>query len=94
MVAGERWVLGMGLLSRTTTSSPSCSSAASSRSSARPSGGRCTAGPSSGGYLQSGQLATVQAWLDALPEPIVAEHPALSLARAWVALDSGDLPRA
>jgi LuxR family transcriptional regulator, maltose regulon positive regulatory protein len=40
--------------------------------------------------LQRGRIATVLRRLDALPAGVVAGHPELSLARAWVAVDSGD----
>src|SRR6185437_14497571 len=36
-----------------------------------------------------GELATVDRWLDALPEARIAQAPDLSLARAWVAMDRG-----
>ena len=36
-----------------------------------------------------GQLATVDRWLDDLPERAVLAEPELCLARAWVLLDSG-----
>lgn len=38
-----------------------------------------------------GRLSTVTGWLDALPPETVSGNPQLSLARAWVALDSGHL---
>ncbi|BBX33257.1 transcriptional regulator [Mycolicibacterium mageritense DSM 44476 = CIP 104973] len=38
-----------------------------------------------------GRLSTVSGWLDVLPSEIVAHNARLSLARAWVALDSGHL---
>jgi LuxR family maltose regulon positive regulatory protein len=41
-----------------------------------------------------GRLSTVSGWLDALPREIVSDNPRLSLARAWVALDSGHLDAA
>jgi LuxR family transcriptional regulator, maltose regulon positive regulatory protein len=37
--------------------------------------------------FNQGRLATVAAWLDALPEEAVAGDPRLSIARAWLALD-------
>jgi LuxR family transcriptional regulator, maltose regulon positive regulatory protein len=40
--------------------------------------------------LQSGRSATVSRWLDALPAELVASDPRLCLARAWLALDSGE----
>jgi LuxR family maltose regulon positive regulatory protein len=36
-----------------------------------------------------GELATVDRWLDDLPEPIVAATPDLCLARAWALMDRG-----
>jgi LuxR family transcriptional regulator, maltose regulon positive regulatory protein len=36
-----------------------------------------------------GELATVDRWLDELPEAIVSGDPDLALARAWVAMDRG-----
>jgi len=36
-----------------------------------------------------GELATVDRWLDELPEAIVSSEPDLALARAWVAMDRG-----
>jgi LuxR family maltose regulon positive regulatory protein len=41
-----------------------------------------------------GRLSTVSGWLDVLPPEIVSGTPRLSLARAWVALDSGHLDEA
>lgn len=38
-----------------------------------------------------GRLSTVSGWLGVLPPELVASNPRLSLARAWVALDSGHL---
>ncbi len=38
-----------------------------------------------------GRLSTVSGWLDVLPPETVSGNPRLSLARAWVALDSGRL---
>jgi LuxR family maltose regulon positive regulatory protein len=38
-----------------------------------------------------GRLSTVSGWLDMLPSETVSSNPRLSLARAWVALDSGHL---
>ncbi len=38
-----------------------------------------------------GRLSTVSGWLDVLPPETVSGDPRLSLARAWVALDSGHL---
>jgi LuxR family maltose regulon positive regulatory protein len=38
-----------------------------------------------------GRLSTVSGWLDVLPPETVSGNPRLSLARAWVALDSGHL---
>ena len=38
-----------------------------------------------------GRLSTVSGWLDVLPPETVSSNPRLSLARAWVALDSGHL---
>ncbi len=43
-------------------------------------------------YLQHGQLATVQGWLDALPA--TAGGPAVALARGWTAQNRGDLAAA
>jgi LuxR family transcriptional regulator, maltose regulon positive regulatory protein len=40
--------------------------------------------------LQSGRSVTVVRWLDALPPDLVKSDPRLSLARAWLALDSGE----
>ena len=40
--------------------------------------------------LQSGRGASVVRWLDALPAEAVAGDPRLCLARAWLALDSGE----
>jgi LuxR family maltose regulon positive regulatory protein len=40
--------------------------------------------------LQSGRAATVVRWLDALSPDIVTGDPRLCLARAWLALDSGE----
>ncbi|HSJ74541.1 MAG TPA: hypothetical protein VK904_09500, partial [Miltoncostaeaceae bacterium] len=40
-------------------------------------------------YFNMGRLATVTAWLDDLPEEVVADSPALAVARAWVAMDLG-----
>jgi LuxR family maltose regulon positive regulatory protein len=42
------------------------------------------------GLLQSGRSATVLRWLDALPADTVTRDPRLCLARAWLALDSGE----
>jgi LuxR family transcriptional regulator, maltose regulon positive regulatory protein len=36
-----------------------------------------------------GELATVDRWLDELPEAVVSGEPGLALARAWVAMDRG-----
>ncbi len=44
-------------------------------------------------YLQHGQAATVQAWLDALPATAAA-RPGLALARGWTAQNRGDLAAA
>jgi LuxR family transcriptional regulator, maltose regulon positive regulatory protein len=41
-------------------------------------------------WLQTGRSATVTRWLDALPEEVVVGDPRLCLARAWLALDSGE----
>jgi LuxR family maltose regulon positive regulatory protein len=41
------------------------------------------------GPFNRGELATVDRWLDELPERIVERDPDLRLARAWVAMDSG-----
>ncbi len=41
-----------------------------------------------------GRLSTVSGWLDVLPAETVSGNPRLSLARAWVALDSGHLDEA
>jgi LuxR family maltose regulon positive regulatory protein len=41
-------------------------------------------------WLQTGRSATVTRWLDALPADMVASDPRLCLARAWLALDSGE----
>ena len=40
--------------------------------------------------LQRGRGATVLRWLDALPPDVVTRDPRLCLARAWLALDSGE----
>lgn len=40
--------------------------------------------------LQRGRAATVIRWLEALPADMVAGDPRLCLARAWLALDSGE----
>ena len=40
--------------------------------------------------LQSGRAATVVRWLDALAPDVVTGDPRLCLARAWLALDSGE----
>ena len=40
--------------------------------------------------LQRGRSATALRWLDSLPEELVASDPRLCLARAWLALDSGE----
>ena len=40
--------------------------------------------------LQSGRAATVVRWLDALAPDVVTSDPRLCLARAWLALDSGE----
>ena len=40
--------------------------------------------------LQSGRSATVARWLDMLPVKLVTGDPRLGLARAWLALDSGE----
>ena len=42
------------------------------------------------GSLQSGRGATVLRWLDALSPDVVTSDPRLCLARAWLALDSGE----
>ena len=42
--------------------------------------------------FNQGRLATVSAWLDALPERQVVGDARLAIARAWLALDSGLLP--
>jgi LuxR family maltose regulon positive regulatory protein len=44
--------------------------------------------------FNAGQLDTVRAWLHALPGDLVAGHAGLSIARVWVALDSGRLDEA
>src|SRR4051794_3104821 len=41
--------------------------------------------------FNAGQLETVRAWLHALPGELVAASAGLSIARVWVALDSGRL---
>ena len=41
-------------------------------------------------WLQTGRSATVIRWLDALPGDMVRSDPRLCLARAWLALDSGE----
>jgi LuxR family transcriptional regulator, maltose regulon positive regulatory protein len=41
--------------------------------------------------FNAGQMATVRAWLDRLPDELVAEDPRLSVARVWIELDSGRL---
>ena len=41
-------------------------------------------------WLQTGRSATVIRWLDALPDEMVRTDPRLCLARAWLALDSGE----
>jgi LuxR family maltose regulon positive regulatory protein len=41
-------------------------------------------------WLQTGRSATMMRWLDALPSGTVASDPRLCLARAWLALDSGE----
>jgi LuxR family maltose regulon positive regulatory protein len=41
-------------------------------------------------WLQTGRSATVTRWLDALPQELVVNDPRLCLARAWLALDSGE----
>ena len=41
-------------------------------------------------WLQTGRGATVTRWLDALPADVVTSDPRLCLARAWLALDSGE----
>jgi LuxR family maltose regulon positive regulatory protein len=41
-------------------------------------------------WLQTGRSATVTRWLDALPQDLVERDPRLCLARAWLALDSGE----
>lgn len=41
-------------------------------------------------WLQTGRSATVTRWLDALPADVVTSDPRLCLARAWLALDSGE----
>ena len=41
-------------------------------------------------WLQTGRSATVIRWLDALPAETVLGDPRLCLARAWLALDSGE----
>jgi len=40
--------------------------------------------------LQNGRAATVVRWLHTLPDGLVRQDPRLCLARAWVALDSGE----
>jgi LuxR family maltose regulon positive regulatory protein len=40
-------------------------------------------------FFNQGRLATVSAWLDQLPESLVADDPRLCVARAWLALDLG-----
>jgi LuxR family transcriptional regulator, maltose regulon positive regulatory protein len=42
-------------------------------------------------FFNQGRLATVAAWLDALPEPAVQSDPRLCVARAWLAMDAGRL---
>jgi LuxR family maltose regulon positive regulatory protein len=41
-------------------------------------------------WLQTGRGATVTRWLDAMPGDLVTGDPRLCLARAWLALDSGE----
>jgi LuxR family maltose regulon positive regulatory protein len=45
-------------------------------------------------YFNQGRLATVSAWLDALPPEAVTADAALCSARAWIALDLGRLEEA
>jgi LuxR family transcriptional regulator, maltose regulon positive regulatory protein len=45
-------------------------------------------------FFNHGRLATVAAWLDALPAPIVERDRRLAVARAWLALDLGRLDEA
>lgn len=42
-------------------------------------------------FFNAGRLATVTAWLNALPPDIVAVDPELSVARLWIGLDTGRL---
>jgi LuxR family transcriptional regulator, maltose regulon positive regulatory protein len=41
------------------------------------------------GFFNRGELATVAAWLDALPQEAVEGDPRLAVARVWLALDLG-----
>jgi LuxR family transcriptional regulator, maltose regulon positive regulatory protein len=41
------------------------------------------------GYVQAGQMATVDGWLESLPEMQTARDPALLLVRAWICTLSG-----
>jgi LuxR family maltose regulon positive regulatory protein len=41
------------------------------------------------GFFNRGELATVDGWLDALPQRAVAGDPRLAVARVWLALDLG-----
>jgi LuxR family transcriptional regulator, maltose regulon positive regulatory protein len=41
------------------------------------------------GYVQAGQMATVEGWLESLPEVQTAHDPALLLVRAWICTLSG-----
>jgi LuxR family transcriptional regulator, maltose regulon positive regulatory protein len=40
-------------------------------------------------YVQAGQMATVEGWLESLPEVHTARDPALLLVRAWICMLSG-----
>jgi LuxR family transcriptional regulator, maltose regulon positive regulatory protein len=42
-------------------------------------------------YFNLGRLTTVEGWLDALPDRTVTDDARLGVARAWLALDSGQL---
>ncbi len=45
-------------------------------------------------YFNAGHWATVQRWLAALPEPVVAAEPSLSVGAVWIALDGARLDEA
>ena len=46
------------------------------------------------GYVVAGQTATVERWLESLPEEMIAHDAALALVKAWICALDGDARRA